>query len=129
MRRDLRLSDHPALTAAAQSCQWLVAVHVIADRELEPRRNQPGMATGVPQLGPHQLRCTYTVRSVSTTMPTATSTSIGLYICRRWLAASSCIAAFAMAVTATHAVHTVIGSDALNIIACMIAGHAALLQP
>ena len=72
LRRDLRLSDHPALTAAAQSCQWLVAVHVIADRELEPRRNQPGMTTGVPQLGPHQLRCAYTLRSVSSTMPTAT---------------------------------------------------------
>jgi DNA photolyase len=57
MRRDLRLSDHPALSDAADTCLALVIAHVISNAALEPRSNQPGAATGVPQLGPHQLRC------------------------------------------------------------------------
>lgn len=56
-RRDLRVVDHPALLAASEECSSLVAAHIVSDDELQPRRNQSDATTGVPRMGPHQLRC------------------------------------------------------------------------
>ncbi len=56
LRRDLRLADNPALTAAAAQADALLPVYCIDPREYQPRQLVGHQALGIPKTGPWRTR-------------------------------------------------------------------------
>jgi hypothetical protein len=56
-RRDLRLNDHEPLVTAAEECSFLICLHTFCPSQLEPRRDQHGVFSGVPKTSPHRAKC------------------------------------------------------------------------
>lgn len=63
LRRDLRLKDHAALTAAAgSSAAYLLPCFALDPLDLTPRRSKTQGGLGVPKMGPH--RCSFLLEAL-----------------------------------------------------------------